>query len=262
MERNDQENTSSTILAIKVNLSLFFRKSPHMHLIWIQPCGVSLALQGSFGFALRLQEVLKAERSVCPFSPSNGSFSKPQPMSDSFQPFPVIYAWATAGTGKGCCSICNKPSRFSAGISEAGTAFPTVAMTMGKWGEHHTDAAHPQFWIKPDSSIKQILKSSFLSLPAQDREEEWDFEYVEPGKMFWSILGSPSSSWAIHGIQIFSKIEKMAQEDAKGWIMQMAQAELPQCHHTEGEELVQLRGCAQPQQLWALGCAVNAPTHQ
>lgn len=42
--------------------------------------------------------------------------------------------------------------------------------------------------------------------------------------------------------------------------MQMAQAKLPQCQDTEGEELVQLRGCEE--QLWALGCAVNAPTHQ
>lgn len=53
-ERNDQENTSSTILAIKVNLSLFFRKSPHMHLILIPHCRVSLALQASFGFDLRI----------------------------------------------------------------------------------------------------------------------------------------------------------------------------------------------------------------
>lgn len=82
MERNYQDNTSSTILAIKFNLSLFFRKSPHTHLIWILHCWVSLALQASFGFDLRIQELLKLERNVCPFPPSNRSFSKTWPTSE------------------------------------------------------------------------------------------------------------------------------------------------------------------------------------
>lgn len=146
-----------------------------------------------------------------------------------------MYPPATAGTGKGCCSACNKPSRFSAGISETGTAFPTVAMTMGKWGEHHTDVAHPPFWIKSNRFLNRF-SNPFFSLYQHNKTEECGFQYAEPGKISCSILRHPWVSLFLLSYpehpDFLRTWKKKAQEDAKGWIKQMPQAKLPQCHNT------------------------------